>query len=320
MSTVDVSVVICTYTEERWGVLSQAIGSLREQTLAPCEVVLVVDNNPALFRRSQAQWPDLLVIENREQKGLSDARNAGVAASRGEVIAFLDDDAVAERNWLEELVRAYNGQSALGVGGAIEGQWVGGRPEWFPDEFDWVVGCTYRGLPTVASPVRNVIGANMSFRRDVFDTVGGFRAEVGRVGSLPAGCEETEFCIRVRRRWPDRVVLYDPTIRVRHRVPRDRARWSYFVSRCYTEGRSKAIVADLAGRRDALATELSYATRVLPQGLLRELGHAARRADAGALARAGAIVVGLAVTSAGFVVGRATLWLNDRLRAGGRPQ
>ena len=273
----------------------------------------MVDSNPALFRRARAQWPGVIVIENDGQRGVSDARNAGVAVSRGEVIAFLDDDAVAHETWLREMAGVFDESSVLGVGGTIDAEWTSGRPRWFPSEFDWVVGCTYTGVPLVPAPVRNVIGANMSFRREVFETVGGFRFEVGRVASIPVGCEETEFCIRARRHWPDRVVLYDPRIRVHQRVPPERARWGYFVSRCYAEGRSKAIVVDLAGRWGALGTELAYVTGVLPRGLLREARNALRHGDAGALARAGAIVAGLAVTGAGFLAERAASRLAARL-------
>src|SRR5206468_270211 len=155
-------------------------------------------------------------------------------------IAFLDDDAVAAPNWLEAIERAFRQEAVLGVGGAVEPLWLAARPRWFPGEFDWVVGCTYRGLPRQRAPVRNLIGANMSFRRRVFEEAGGFRTELGREASIPAGCEETELCIRVRRRWPDRKLLYDPAVRVTHRVPPERGRLAYFLSRCYAEGRSKA--------------------------------------------------------------------------------
>src|SRR5439155_542168 len=76
------------------------------------------------------------------------ARTTGIdRADRGDVIAFLDDDAVAEPDWLETMLRAYGDGSVMAVGGRIEPLWAAGRPGWFPPEFDWVVGCTYVGLP-----------------------------------------------------------------------------------------------------------------------------------------------------------------------------
>src|SRR5439155_54307 len=79
----------------------------------------------------------------------------------------------------------------------------GERPTWHPPEFGWVVGCSYRGLPVEPAPVRNLIGCNMSMRRELFDAVGGFTHGIGRIGTIPLGCEETEWCIRVRQRFPE---------------------------------------------------------------------------------------------------------------------
>jgi hypothetical protein len=143
----------------------------------------------------------------------------------------------------------------------------------------------------------------MSFRRDVFDAIGGFDSAIGRVGSLPVGCDETELCVRARQRWPERKIVHDPRVKVSHRVPLRRANLKYFVTRCYGEGRSKALVSERVGQRDALSTELRYATRILPAGVW----HGIRDAlvgDRHGLGRAGAIVVGLAVTSAGFAAAR----------------
>jgi hypothetical protein len=191
----------------------------------------------------------------------------------------------------------------LGVGGAIVPVWAAGRPGWFPEEFDWVVGCTYRGMPDTAAPVRNLIGCNMSFRRRVFEAVGGFRSGIGRIGTRPAGCEETELCIRVRQRWPEGVLLYEPSARVYHRVPASRARWRYFHARCYYEGRSKAAVARFVGAGDGLASERAYTLRTLPRGFALGLADALRLEDMAGLARAGTIAAGLGATAAGYLIG-----------------
>lgn len=299
----DVSVVICAYTEDRWDDLIQAVQSVRAQSAPPREILVVVDHNPGLLARVRAQVPGVVVVENQEPRGLSGARNSGIAAARGSVIAFIDEDAVASPDWLAHLSAGYTDPRVLGVGGAIEPLWLSGRPSWFPDEFDWVVGCTYRGMPQVAAAVRNLIGCNMSLRREVFAAVGGFRNGIGRVGTHPVGCEETELCIRAGQRWPEGIFLYEPQARVYHRVPAGRARWSYFFARCYAEGRSKAQVARLVGAQDGLAAERSYVRRTLPLGVWRGLMDALARRDPAGAARAGAIVAGLALTAAGYVRG-----------------
>jgi GT2 family glycosyltransferase len=300
----NVSVVVCTHSDERWDELVRAIDSVERQSHAPVELVVVVDHNLALLERARAWWPSAKVVANAGARGLSAARNTGVANASGGVIAFLDDDAVAAPDWLERLLEPYAQEQVVAVGGRVDPDWVGGRPSWFPGEFDWVVGCTYTGMPLSRRPVRNVIGANMSFRREVFEELDGFRSEIGRTGSVPAGCEETELCIRAGRRWPDGSVLYEPGAVVRHRVPPARGTLRYFVSRCFAEGRSKAVVSRLVGPGSALSAEARYTAAVLPAGVGRGLADAVRRGDRGGAARAGAIAVGLTAAAAGFVTGR----------------
>jgi GT2 family glycosyltransferase len=171
-----------------------------------------------------------------------------------------------------------------------------------PEEFDWVVGCTYAGHRESAGPVRNLIGANMSVRRQVVDAVGGFRHSLGRTASLPAGCEETELFIRATQRFPRGLVWYEPDAVVSHRVPAARATGRYFRARCYAEGISKMYVSRLVGSQDGLASERAYTTRALPRALLRELA-GARHDRAGAV-RAATLVAGVATTCAGFVAAR----------------
>ncbi len=302
-ATLTASVVVCAYTLERWGDLVAAVASLARQRPAPLEIVVVVDHNPELLERVRRELPGALAVANVQPRGLSGARNSGVVAAQGAVVAFLDDDAVAQPGWLESLLRAYAHPEVMGVGGTVEALWDRGRPAWFPAEFDWVVGCTYRGVPLQRSRVRNLIGANMSFRREVLDAVGHFHCGLGRVGRLPAGCEETELCIRANRVGRGEIV-FEPAAGVLHRVPADRSRWPYFRSRCYAEGRSKALVAQFAGAADGLASERAYVRRTLPRGVARGIGDALLRRDLAGLRRAAAIGAGLAFTTAGYTAGR----------------
>jgi glycosyltransferase involved in cell wall biosynthesis len=298
-----VSVVICAYTEARWDDLLAAIASVHEQRdRVPLEIIVVIDHNPALLERMRAIATDVRLTENVEARGLSGARNSGVLLATGDIVAFIDDDAMADPGWLEALVSAYDDPLVAGAGGAIRPLWEMRRPAWWPPEFDWVVGCTYRGMPQRRAIVRNVIGCNMSFRRELLQDLGGFAHGIGRIGTRPLGAEETEISIRLGRRWPDRRIVYEPRAAVDHRVPAGRSTFRYFRSRCYAEGLSKAVVSKLVGTSHALATERGYAVRTLGGGVLRELGRAIRGDRAG-LARASAIVVGLAVTTAGYVVG-----------------
>jgi hypothetical protein len=193
--------------------------------------------------------------------------------------------------------------TVLGVGGLVEPAWEHGRPGWFPPELDWVVGCSYLGMRSGLGPVRNFIGANMSFRREILAEIGGFSIELGRVDSNPFGCEETELCLRVSQRYPDAILLYEPAAAVHHRVRKQRARWRYLRSRCYAEGRSKATVAALAGAESALASERSYVRSTIPRGIFRSLWKAARGRPSGLLS-AYALVMAVLMTGFGYYVGR----------------
>ncbi|MDI9883199.1 glycosyltransferase family 2 protein [Streptomyces sp. HNM0645] len=310
------SVVICVYTEERWTDILKAVESVRRQSLPALETLVVVDHNPRLLDRlteelsagrgTASPAEEVRVLANAGPRGLSAGRNTGIALSRGEFVAFLDDDAMAERDWLRHLAEGYDDPRVMAVGGRTLPLWASGRrPAWFPEEFDWVVGCTYRGLPPGRVPVRNVLGGNASFRRTAFDAAGGFATGIGRDGDRrPLGCEETELCIRLGRALPDAVLLIDDRAVIHHRVPAQRERFRYFRTRAYAEGLSKALVSHSVGIGKGLETERRYTTRVLPAGVVRGLRDALLGRPGGA-GRVGAIVAGVAAAAAGYAVARA---------------
>ncbi|MEV5532956.1 glycosyltransferase family 2 protein [Streptomyces prunicolor] len=310
MSSPDISVVICVYTEDRWEDILAAVSSVRAQSRPALETLLVVDHNPALLDRLTREYKDVeetgevRVLANAGPRGLSAGRNTGIAVSRGEVIAFLDDDAVAEREWLRYFAEAYTDPKVMAVGGRTMPIWASGRrPAWFPEEFDWVVGCTYKGLPPGRIQVRNVLGGNASFRRTAFDAAGGFATGIGRDGDKrPLGGEETELCIRLTRARPDAVLLIDDRAVIHHRVPAVREHFRYFRTRTYAEGLSKALVARSVGADKGLESERRYTTRVLPAGVARGLRDAVLARPGGA-GRAGAIVAGVFTAAGGYVVG-----------------
>ena len=306
-----VSVVICAYSSKRLERLDAAIRSALSQRHADAEVIVVIDHNPDLLATVAGRFPGVRVVANQGVQGLSDARNTGVAEAGKEIVAFLDDDAEAAPDWLSRLWAHYDDPMVVAVGGGIVPVWPTARPDWFPPEFDWVIGCSYRGLPETVAPVRNLIGCNMSVRRDGIRIVGGFRPDLGRVNDNAAGCEETEFFIRLKARFAEGKILLDPAARVYHHITEDRTRWTYFAGRCRSEGRGKAVMAGLVQGPQHLSAETAYVRRVLPRGVLRGIGDALR-GDLGGIRRSGAIVLGFGLTAAAYLGRRISLWRTGR--------
>ncbi|MCV7420818.1 glycosyltransferase family 2 protein [Mycobacterium yunnanensis] len=299
------TVVVCAYTEERLPLLVESLDALLSQLHATDELIVVIDYNEKLLTTIGERYARrAVVLENRCARGLSGARNTGVAAATRDVVAFVDDDATIAPGWVEAMCRGYGQPQVAGIGGYAQPVWPGRRPGWFPPEFDWVVGCSHLGLPRSAAPVRNFIGCNMSFRRSVLTEAGDFSTAIGRVGNRPVGCEETELCIRISQRDPSTTLMFDPNVVVRHSVSENRVTVKYFLDRCFSEGLSKYKVSGMVGRSDGLSSERDYVLTVLPFGVVRGLvdavrgGGAVRRAAAG---RSLAIVVGCAATVTGYL-------------------
>jgi glucosyl-dolichyl phosphate glucuronosyltransferase len=290
----ETSVVICAHMLDRWDELKRAVGSVRTQTRAPREIVVVVDNNEALRERAAREIAGVTVLPNAKQPGLSGGRMTGAEHITAPVIAFL-----ADPHWLEDLLEAYRDPAVLGAGGPVEPLWQAPPPSWFPGEFGWVVGCTYAGMHVRDARIRNPIGANMSVRADVLRRAGGFTSDLGRrklgfsvsgrarIGGNLESCEETEFCIRAARLHPGGYWAYRPGARVHHAVPAQRA---------LPRRAAKAVLTDLAGSKDGLGAEGRYVREVLPRAVASDL-RAAMRGKVGAARRAAAIMVGFALTA-----------------------
>jgi GT2 family glycosyltransferase len=301
-----VAIVICVYTFDRWEDILAAVASAQAQRVPADEIVVVVDHAPELFSRLAAELTGVTLVENRRQQGLSGARNTGVEFTSAEIVAFLDDDAIADPDWLGALRRAYTRDTIAGVGGMTLPRWDNQRPNWFPAEFDWTVGCSFTGREP--GRVRNLLGGNASFRRAVFDVAGGFPENMGRNAAhkRPLGAEETELCIRATQLRPDWEFIYEPHAVIWHRVPADRERFRYFRSRCHAEGISKAAVVHRLGASDGLSAERSYVVRTLSRGVVRGFGDAVRGDHTG-LGRSFAIMTGLLLTGCGYIRGRLSL-------------
>lgn len=296
--TISVSIIVCAYADDRWGVLAEAMRSASEQAHG-AELVLVIDNNPALLARARDEWTDAAVIPSAGPRGLSHARNTGIAAAAGEILVFLDDDAAGLGGWLDELLRPFGDPDVLAVGGAAVPDWPAGHPGVLPPELLWIVGCSFAGQQQ-GEAVRNVMGCNMAFRAAALQGIGGFDTGMGRVGAVPLGAEETDVCIRLTRAHAGGRIVFASGAVVRHSVTASRATFRYVAARSFGEGISKALLARRLGSDDSLASERGYLLRVLPRAVCRELSRLSVRG----VVAASAIVVSVAAAGAGYVRGR----------------
>jgi len=251
-----VSVIVCSYTMDRYNDIKEAIESLVNQNYEDVEIILVIDKDEKLYELAKKEF-DVKIIFNKNPLGLPGSRNVGIRASNGKIIAFFDDDAIADKNWLRELVRMYEERDAIAAGGKILPLWMGKKPKYFPEEFYWLIGATHKGFPEEISEVRNTFTSNLSFRADVLAALGGFKSELKAKSGIPMQSEETEICERMRLKF-GKGVIYNPSAIVYHKVFLKKLNLSYLLKRNFWQGYSKAIMERSVGRIEEERNFLKY--------------------------------------------------------------
>lgn len=259
-----VSVVICTYSEEMYEHFQESLESVRDQTYDPIEIVVMVDGNETLYEQIETEYGGLEEVTihcNDENLGLSGSRTRAIQFVTGDVVALIDDDAVADERWIEELVSVYEATDAIAAGGKITPLWVAGKPGFLPEEFYWLVGVTHRGFADPWEEVRNTNGSNISFRTWVLEELGGFETDVGRKGENNLQAHETEFCSRMREEY-GRGVVYNPDAQVGHKVFEYRTDKRWLLDRAFWQGYSKRAMEDIVSE-DATEEEFSFLDQLL---------------------------------------------------------
>ncbi|MFD1515532.1 glycosyltransferase family 2 protein [Halomarina rubra] len=264
-----ISVVVCTHTTERYPDLKEAVESVLANDYDDREVVVVSDGSEAVHERMLADFGDneeVVVHLHEPNSGLLTVRNVGADLASGDVVAFVDDDALAHEDWLAELAAVYErtvepwsdggrassprtpgetrtaseeAEEVLAVGGKMLPKWVAGEPTFLPEEFYWLIGVTHRGFAEEAGEVRNTNGSNISFRAEVFDALDGFDTDVGgRQGDNHLQGGETELCARLREEFGVGV-QYNPDAAVEHKIFDYRTSPRWLVERAFWQGFSK---------------------------------------------------------------------------------
>jgi glycosyltransferase involved in cell wall biosynthesis len=271
-----VSVVVCTHSLDNFGNLREAIDSLLNQTYNQMEIVIVVDGNEDLYDaivKAYGTRDSIEVVPIEVNIGISGARNIGAKEARGDVIAFLDDDAVADKDWVSSLVDIYKRGDAISVGGKIMPIWLAEKPRYFPEELGWLVGITHEGFAEEkVVEVRNSFGPNMSFKREVFEKIGYFNEKLGfgKRGTSYIQGEEPDFALRMKREM-GKGVTYNPEALVYHKIPESKTRPRVLLRRSFYQGYTKALLKRFNPSSESLTTEGSYLSNVFFKFIPRRL-------------------------------------------------
>lgn len=251
--------IIATYSQRMFEHFKECVESVQNQSYKNIEIICIVDGSKNYFEKIKDEFPDLEVYLNEKNYGLLVSRNRGAKLSSGHVIAFIDDDAVADRNWISELIKMYRA-GAIAAGGRLVPLWIVKKPNWLPEEFYWLIGVTHLGFPETVAEVRNTFGSNLSFRRDVFLELGGFNPKMGGIkGSRLLQGGETELCGRMQKRHGKKV-MYNPRAIVYHKIFPERVRVRSLTRRAFWQGYSKAVMGEIIGEVGEEKSFLKYLT------------------------------------------------------------
>jgi glycosyltransferase involved in cell wall biosynthesis len=240
----DLSVVVCTYN--RYDALADCLRALRAEAqtaAASAYQVIVVDNTPEPLRRVTIDSSEIAYWIVCNEVGLSNARNAGIAAAQSDIVAFVDDDAIVSPGWCEEAISVFQRHpDALAAGGKVVPEFPDGLgPPWVTKKLTEYLSCIDWGDDEHALREGEwIVGANMAFRRTVFDDGTLFATGLGRKGNL--GLLSNEEIALIRAIGRERIV-YVPSMLVQHVISSERLTQAWFRKRVFWQ----AISDELAG-------------------------------------------------------------------------
>jgi glycosyltransferase involved in cell wall biosynthesis len=256
---IKISAIICTF--KRPDYLRHALRSLCEQSL-PCEQyeIIVVDNAVQEEARQVVKEFEggrvnlRYVPENKV--GLSRARNTGLNVAAGRYVAYIDDDARADKHWLEALLTAFENTSPAAIGGRVWLDWHGEKPSWVPERHLPLFTYVDHGDDAHALATDEyLVGANIAFEKDALCAVGGFDPNLGRQGEVLLSGEEAAIVAQLQE--SKRVVYYEPAAVVWHSVDQSRRRPTWLLRRLFWDGASQPLIDVPAPERSRRATSLN---------------------------------------------------------------
>jgi glucosyl-dolichyl phosphate glucuronosyltransferase len=231
--------------------LKQLLDSVNLQINKNYDMFIVVERSPELAESisgyvAEKGYPGIKVHFNDGPQGVSANRNIALEQVAGDIVAFVDDDAILSPQWVDELIKAFDSdETVVGVTGPVLPLWQDGQVTWFPRELYWILSCTYYDYPDQVE-VRNGYGTNLAFRREAFQSAGLFNTRLGvrgrgKGGWQEPGGEEVELAYRIKNCTGKRIV-YRPTVEVSHKVYSYRLNVRFIVLRAFWEGYAKALL------------------------------------------------------------------------------
>ncbi len=267
----DASIIVCTYN--RAESLTDTLEALRKQRTESFRnwEVIIVDNNSKdntrqVVEKAQRDWPELHYAFE-EKQGLSHARNHGISCAKGEVILFTDDDVIPESDWLEITLNGLKKYHADACGGFIAPIWETPPPKWLTERFYGFLAVRTERTDDypIIEPGQAPFGANMAFRKNVFEKVGLFDTNRGRKGKALASGEDGELFERILQAGLKAVFLGQS--RVHHKVESFRLTKQYIRRWRFQSSKNIAESRGLTGERRVLNIPLY----IFPQ-LFRAVG------------------------------------------------
>jgi glycosyltransferase involved in cell wall biosynthesis len=230
----EISIIVCTYNRDKY--IKKTLDCLKDQSANPDSFeVIIIDNNST---DQTASICTSFLQENQslnfhyfleKDQGHTYARNRGIKEAKGDLLAFIDDDAFVQSDYVKNSIYSFNThKEAVAIGGKINPVYESGQePKWMSKFLLPLVAAIDMGSNVKQfGRYKFPIGANMIFRKEVFDKYGLFDVNLGRRGNdgLEGGDEKDVFD---RLKKDDLTILYDPAIMVDHIIPDKRLQISY---------------------------------------------------------------------------------------------
>lgn len=243
-----ISAIICTHNRSDY--LSRSINSLVHQSYPASDYeILVIDNHSSddtkkIVTHGFQHVKNLRYIYEGAI-GLSHARNTGWKEANGKYVAYLDDDAIVEKDWLEKIVSAFETIKPMPgcVGGKTEPIFETPRPRWLTNTLlPYLSIINWSNTPIILSCGQWLIGTNMAFPKKLLADMNGFPLNLGRIGNKLLSGEERLLQLHLQAQ--GMTSYYDPRISVSHHIPISRLTRSWFVSRSFWSGVSKSVIIE----------------------------------------------------------------------------